>query len=174
MNGIFLGKMGQICECSCGRTKVTRPCFAPDYAVVHCDECDGVMYPTWHVRNSRGHIKGYVCGASHADALESARQTPKYERLKSFIVTARYPSECPGPPTEDNFLPQNPNNTRNVVISTLVIEYIRTIRNTVKRDYAKAYYAWLIAGKMGQEPQRGKLSYRAAQAVRFNVHATFA
>jgi len=46
------------------------------------------------------------------------------------------------------------------------IAYIRRIRNMAKRDYAQRYYTWLCAGSIGEPPERGGLSYMAAQAVR--------
>jgi hypothetical protein len=46
--------------------------------------------------------------------------------------------------------------------------YISRIRNTKKRQYAFAYLEFLL-GKTS-EPERGELSYMAAQAVRINLH----
>lgn len=49
--------------------------------------------------------------------------------------------------------------------------YGNLIRNKAKRDYAFAYIAWLRNGAEGLEPERGKLSYMAAQAVRMEIDA---
>lgn len=49
-------------------------------------------------------------------------------------------------------------------------EYIRSIRNPTKKLYARRYDAWLCAGAVGPEPERGTLSYMAAQAVRITLH----
>ena len=45
------------------------------------------------------------------------------------------------------------------------LAYIQSIRNRAKQDYAKAYAWYLKQGKTGARPERGKLSYMAAQAV---------
>ena len=50
--------------------------------------------------------------------------------------------------------------------------YIRRIRNANKRAYALAYYSWLMRDPAHEEqdpPERGKLSYMAAQAVRMEL-----
>jgi hypothetical protein len=47
--------------------------------------------------------------------------------------------------------------------------YVRSIRNMLKRDYARAYIAWVRDGGRGAEPSWGELSFMAAQAVRLNV-----
>jgi len=45
-------------------------------------------------------------------------------------------------------------------------------RNQTKAYYAEQYAAWLKAGcPQGQEPDRGQLSYMAAQAVRLDLAA---
>ena len=48
--------------------------------------------------------------------------------------------------------------------------YLNLIRNKAKRDYGFAYLSWLKNGAVGHEPERGKLSCMAAQAVRNNLH----
>lgn len=48
-------------------------------------------------------------------------------------------------------------------------KYGNLIRNKAKRDYAFAYIAWLKNGAVGYEPERGRLSYMAAQAVRMTI-----
>lgn len=48
-----------------------------------------------------------------------------------------------------------------------VEHYIKHIRNDAKREYAKAYAAYLLDGK--PEPDRGTLGYMGAQAVRMNL-----
>lgn len=50
--------------------------------------------------------------------------------------------------------------------------YIRRIRNTSKRAYAREYWYWLVFndGRPAEaEPKRGNLSYMAAQAVRMDL-----
>ena len=46
--------------------------------------------------------------------------------------------------------------------------YIRSLRNPAKRDYAARYLAWLER-QDGPEPERGQISYMAAQAVRLTL-----
>jgi hypothetical protein len=48
--------------------------------------------------------------------------------------------------------------------------YIKQIRNTNKKAYATAFWAWIQAGEQGTEPSRNGLSYMAAQAVRTNLY----
>ena len=47
--------------------------------------------------------------------------------------------------------------------------YGNLLRCKPKRDYVFAYIAWLNNGAMGIEPERGRLSYMAAQAVRMTI-----
>lgn len=47
--------------------------------------------------------------------------------------------------------------------------YIASIRNRDKHAYASAYARWIHEGERGDPPDRGKLSYMAAQAVRLNL-----
>ena len=47
--------------------------------------------------------------------------------------------------------------------------YIRSLRNADKKQYAIEYAQWLERGAQGQEPDRGRLSVMAAQAVRMNI-----
>jgi hypothetical protein len=47
--------------------------------------------------------------------------------------------------------------------------YANAIRNAAKRSYANAYIAWMVGGAVGLEPERGRLSTMAAQAVRLEV-----
>ena len=49
--------------------------------------------------------------------------------------------------------------------------YANLIRNMAKREYANAYIAFPRDGAEGLEPERGKLSVMAAQAVQMNVNA---
>jgi hypothetical protein len=44
--------------------------------------------------------------------------------------------------------------------------YVRAIRNADKQHYASLYWSWLASGRVGPEPNRGPLSFIAAQAVR--------
>lgn len=48
--------------------------------------------------------------------------------------------------------------------------YLNLIRNGEKRRYGFAYLAWLRNHAIGMEPERGRLSCMAAQAVRMNLH----
>lgn len=48
--------------------------------------------------------------------------------------------------------------------------YANMIHNKSKRNYANAYIGWLRNGAIGLEPNRGKLSAMAAQAVRSDVN----
>lgn len=49
--------------------------------------------------------------------------------------------------------------------------YARSLRNPAKRRYAYDYIAWLRSGQEGDEPERGELSYIAAQGVRLNLYS---
>lgn|SRR5579864_618361 len=48
-------------------------------------------------------------------------------------------------------------------------QYIRRIRNGQKKQYARAYLHYVLRGRQGTEPDRGTLSYMAAQAVRMEL-----
>jgi hypothetical protein len=48
--------------------------------------------------------------------------------------------------------------------------YLNLIRNADKRRYGFAYLAWMRNHAIGHEPERGRLSYMAAQAVRMQLH----
>lgn len=48
-------------------------------------------------------------------------------------------------------------------------KYANLIRNKAKRTYANAYIAYWLNGGEGLEPDRGKLGYMAAQAVRIEI-----
>jgi hypothetical protein len=53
-------------------------------------------------------------------------------------------------------------------------KYINDIRNVAKKEYARAYFDWVMDGRKGHngpEWDRAKLSYMAAQAVRVNIDA---
>lgn len=70
----------------CGRI-VSGPCvYGRGYRPPKCADCASTMYPAWTVRDSRGRVRGFVYGGSETDAEESARQAPKYDRLKGFCV----------------------------------------------------------------------------------------
>ena len=56
----------------------------------------------------------------------------------------------------------------NVTQSTNAFAYIRRIRNSAKRDYARAY---LLHLQGGPQPETAGLSYMAAQAVRHQLGA---
>ena len=50
-----------------------------------------------------------------------------------------------------------------------ILAYVQGIRNRAKQDYAKEYAWYLKQGKAGDGPDRGNLSYMAAQAVRLRL-----
>jgi len=54
---------------------------------------------------------------------------------------------------------------------TKEIEYLSRIKNKAKRHYASLYFDYLHCG--GTEPNRGELSYMAAQSVRINLNELF-
>lgn len=56
-----------------------------------------------------------------------------------------------------------------------VTKYIDAIRNAEKKDYARAYAAWLSGGRQGESPEYDgeKLSTMAAQAVRMSLEEVF-
>jgi hypothetical protein len=47
-------------------------------------------------------------------------------------------------------------------------DYVKRIRNPYKKDYASEYAHFAITGG-AEPPDRGPLSYMAAQAVRMNI-----
>jgi hypothetical protein len=52
-------------------------------------------------------------------------------------------------------------------------QYIRSIRNAAKKEYARAYLLFLLQGRQGTPPEQKELSYMAAQAVRLHLGAIF-
>jgi hypothetical protein len=50
-------------------------------------------------------------------------------------------------------------------------KYVQSIKDAVKRRFAKEYLAWLLAGKVGVMPVRGALSPIIAKAVCLNLEA---
>ena len=50
-----------------------------------------------------------------------------------------------------------------------ILAYIQGIRIRAKQDYAKRYAWYLKQGEIGSWPDRGKLSYIAAQGVRLRL-----
>ncbi len=51
---------------------------------------------------------------------------------------------------------------------------IRSYRKPAKKNYARAYLAWLVAGQPGQEPNwkaYGMASFMGAQAVMDDMHS---
>ena len=56
--------------------------------------------------------------------------------------------------------------SQNYQLPSEALKYIRHLRNLGKKDYATRYAHWLLQEAQGAEPQRGKLSEMAAQAVR--------
>lgn len=55
-----------------------------------CPMCGGNAIPLWTVHDDLGNIRGVVDGASFQEALESARQSSKYDKLKAFTVREAY------------------------------------------------------------------------------------
>lgn len=51
--------------------------------------------------------------------------------------------------------------------------YANALRNKAKRTYANQYIDWATGGYTGLEPDRGSLTYMAAQAVRWAVKYKF-
>lgn len=49
--------------------------------------------------------------------------------------------------------------------------YANLLQNRAKRQYTNAYIGWLHNGAHGLVPERGRLSYRAAQTVRMEIDA---
>lgn len=81
---VHAGIYGQQHECECGCLVRAKIESSPK-----CPECGKVMFPVWDVRNSRGRVMGQVCGATQADAIESARRSAAFDKLNSFTVTHR-------------------------------------------------------------------------------------
>lgn len=73
-----------------------------------------------------------------------------------------------------DFAPDTLGDDANVCIGCLyhrldhIDSYIRSIRNDAKRRFAEAYTAWLY-GEVPGPPDRGDLSYMAAQAVEMRL-----
>lgn len=58
-------------------------------------------------------------------------------------------------------------------IDNRVHEYINRIRNTQKKEYAKAYLRYLKFGKTFNDSDFDDLSFMAQQAVRMNIDDYF-
>lgn len=58
-------------------------------------------------------------------------------------------------------------------IDNRVYEYINRIRNTRKKQYAKAYLRYLKLGEMFNDSDFSDLSFMAQQAVRMNIDDYF-
>lgn len=80
---------GQVFECSCGERGRGDYVDGPGSIVPECPMCESRMFPVYNVHNSRGHVVGEVCGLSHNSAIETVRQTPEFDRLKSFTVSPK-------------------------------------------------------------------------------------
>ena len=50
------------------------------------------------------------------------------------------------------------------------LQYVSRIRNPLKRAYALRYLQWRRNGEQGESPDRGALSYMAAQAVEMSIN----
>jgi hypothetical protein len=51
-----------------------------------------------------------------------------------------------------------------------ISKYIDRIRNTNKRNYARAYWSWIKRDDQTDPPEPHGLGTMAAQAVRMNIH----
>ena len=49
--------------------------------------------------------------------------------------------------------------------------YVRSIRDPDRRRFALAYMDWLIAGRVGIVPEKGRLSTDAARMMVINIEA---
>lgn len=54
-------------------------------------------------------------------------------------------------------------------VQRMLDSYVRRIRNYAKRQYAERYTEWLLAGSVGQQPERGKLGAMGEQSVRLAI-----
>ena len=50
-------------------------------------------------------------------------------------------------------------------------QYVRAIRDPDRRRFAHAYMDWLIAGRVGVIPEKGRLSTDAARLLVLNIEA---
>jgi hypothetical protein len=75
---------------SCKRSKSSVVC--PGYVAPMCEKCDGgkKMLPCWDVINRRGYIRGWVCGGSYNEAMQSAKDQPEFDKLPGFRVSPAY------------------------------------------------------------------------------------
>lgn len=53
--------------------------------------------------------------------------------------------------------------------NTKASEYVRSLRDAVKRRFAVAYLEWIRAGRVGIAPPRGQLAPALARAVSSNL-----
>ena len=51
------------------------------------------------------------------------------------------------------------------------MQYVRSLKDAVKRRYAVDYLAWIRGGRVGGVPARGNLSLILAKAVCMNLDA---
>ena len=49
--------------------------------------------------------------------------------------------------------------------------YVRSIPDPDRRRFAHAYMDWLVAGRVGVIPERGRLSVEAARMMVINIEA---
>ena len=62
-----------------------------------------------------------------------------------------------------------------MTIRQQIVRYVNSVRNPAKRDYARAYLAWLILDDDATPPpDRGTVSYMAAQGVRMQLRDLYA
>ena len=50
-------------------------------------------------------------------------------------------------------------------------QYVRSIRDPDRRRFAYAYVDWLMAGRVGLIPEKGRLSTDAARLLVLNIEA---
>ncbi len=55
--------------------------------------------------------------------------------------------------------------------NTEAMNYIKSLKDSVKRRYAVTYLQWILDGRSGSMPARGTLSPTLARAVGINLDA---
>jgi hypothetical protein len=51
------------------------------------------------------------------------------------------------------------------------LQYVRSIPDPDRRRFAHAYMDWLLAGRVGVVPERGRLSVEAARMMVINIES---
>ena len=54
---------------------------------------------------------------------------------------------------------------------SLQLLYVRSIRDPERRRFAHAYMDWLVAGRVGVIPEKGRLTSDAARLMVINIEA---